>query len=75
MEGKGRAVDYSELVSYTSASTIRVVLAETPTILRGGSPLTMHLKDGDNGAATMLSSRAKSLLMMVTIYFNMEGFL
>ena len=49
MEGKGRAVDYTELVSCTAALTIRVVVAENPEFLHQTPTLTMHLKDGGDG--------------------------
>ena len=59
MEGKGRAVDYTELVSCTAASTIQVVLEENPKFLEQTPTLTMHLKDGGDGAGTMPFLKSK----------------
>ena len=59
MEGKGRAVDYTELVSCTAASTIQVVLAENPKFIEQTPILTMHLKDGGDGAGTMPFLKSK----------------
>ena len=59
LEGKGRAVDYKELVSSTVASTIQVVTTENPDILHQAT-FTMHLKDGGDGAGTMPFLKSKN---------------
>ena len=59
LDGKGRSVDFSEVVSCTAASLVRVVKEVTPGFSPSTGKLTFHFKDGGDGAGTMARLKSK----------------
>ena len=59
LDNKGRAVNFTELVSSTITSVFKVVAAENPNFDHQAGDMTMNFKDGGDGAGTMPFLKSK----------------